>query len=471
MNISNHNKTTHLMISTQLFTTKKLAWRLGLVLAILLILITNYNQQRSLIAMNKMTDLRANAWKSRFTLEQVLSLFKDIETGSRGYAITGDSKFLEPFDHGLAILPNRYAEMKAYFQKSEFNTYVPAKFNWDEIDEAVESRQELANEVIRTRQKIGSSVMQDIALFQDGKDAMDEIRLRFSQLDATAAKRITVINDAVIQLRKKSIINSWITASLGLGFLLIALIILFKERKQRILLAQQLVQSNLTLESNVLQRTAELKNARDEIAAFANTQNLAIEIERRRLSQEVHDQIGQVFTAIKMIVNTLAKNSWPAGQRTAMEQALSAGIASTRRITSELRPALLDDFGFKAAATHYAKEIAIISLLNFKVEITQDDSLNDSQALCLFRILQEAVTNIMRHAKASEVSIFAHAYHGFFTLSISDNGLGFNAKNIRKGAIGLTSMRERAAMLDGNFKVASKETGTVITVSCPIFNK
>lgn len=205
------------------------------------------------------------------------------------------------------------------------------------------------------------------------------------------------------------------------------------------------------------------------IATFAAAQDRAIEQERRRVAREVHDQMGQVFTALRLIVQSIPGEAYPAGQEAAINHALEMGIASARKITAELRPPLLDDLGLAAALEHYLHEIAQTSGLACSVSLSESEKLCAPQALGLFRIVQEAVTNILRHAGATRIEITGYDGDDSYHLRIEDDGFGFDASNVREEAMGLLNMRERARLMQGGCRIEPRrEGGTVVAVSLPL---
>lgn len=209
--------------------------------------------------------------------------------------------------------------------------------------------------------------------------------------------------------------------------------------------------------------------ASQRIASFATAQDQAIEKERRRVAREVHDQMGQVFTAIRLIVQSMPHEVFPAGQEAALQQALEMGIASARRITAELRPPLLDDLGLAAALDHFGKELARSSALVCTVTIRDEERLCGPQALTLFRIVQEAATNILRHAGATRVDITGQGHGDEYHLRIEDDGRGFDQADVRRDAMGLINMRERARLMHGQCEISARPAGgTVVVVSLPL---
>jgi signal transduction histidine kinase len=233
--------------------------------------------------------------------------------------------------------------------------------------------------------------------------------------------------------------------------------------------AAALRDSNLVLEGKVAARTAELAEARNRISAFAAAQEARIEQERRRLAREVHDQLGQVFTAIKLIVQSIPPAALPPEQRESLGHALELGIASARKIAGELRPPLLDDFGLAAALRHLAQETLAPMNLDVEVDVRDEDRLRPAQALALFRIAQEAVTNVLRHANARRIRFLGRRDLDRYFFVVEDNGRGFDPSGVRKGAMGIASMSERANLFGGTVRVnAADGQGTRVEATLPL---
>ena len=215
-----------------------------------------------------------------------------------------------------------------------------------------------------------------------------------------------------------------------------------------------------------------LKIANDRLATIAVEQNHAIESERRRLAREVHDQIGQALLGIKLIINTLPREMFPSGQDTAIAQALEAGITTARKITAELLPPLLDDLGLASALEHLLKNTLADGKLAFEVDIDAQAALNKSQALALFRIAQEAITNTIRHAGAAIVVISGRRDGNRYVFSIEDDGCGFARASARPGALGLISMRDRALLIGATWEIVTRlRGGTAVRVCLPLGNR
>jgi signal transduction histidine kinase len=183
----------------------------------------------------------------------------------------------------------------------------------------------------------------------------------------------------------------------------------------------------------------------------------------------VHDQFGQIVTATKMMVIEMSRNHpevppETVGQITSL---LDEAISVTRRISSELRPPLLDDLGLFAAMQVYARNLSLRSKVEAMVDVDDDELLSASQANQLFRIFQEATTNILRHAQATRIWVRGAARQGNFELEIADDGQGPQA--VREGATGLRNMRERASLAGGSFQFGpGPRCGTMVRVMIPL---
>jgi len=198
------------------------------------------------------------------------------------------------------------------------------------------------------------------------------------------------------------------------------------------------------------------------------------ENERALISREIHDQIGQSLTALKLDLNWMnkyIKNIYPeaAAKLHDMIELVTGTIKDVQRISSELRPGILDDLGLAAAIEWYCDEFEKRTAI--KCSLRLDDSIfGDSQKnLVFFRVLQEALTNVIRHANASSVTIKLHQTQKGTTLTIQDNGIGIAAEMIEStNALGLIGMRERVKQFSGAIDISSKKgDGTKLTIFIP----
>jgi signal transduction histidine kinase len=160
-----------------------------------------------------------------------------------------------------------------------------------------------------------------------------------------------------------------------------------------------------------------------------------------------------------MILHGLPTGTLGADQERLMHQALDGGIATARRLASELRPPLLDDLGLEAALRHMLDGLLAGSAMHVRVALEDASLLDERQSIGVFRIVQEAASNVLRHAQATRFTIESRRTPTGWRLTISDDGAGFDPARVRRGALGLVGMRERAEMLDAQLSVDSTPGG------------
>lgn len=200
------------------------------------------------------------------------------------------------------------------------------------------------------------------------------------------------------------------------------------------------------------------------------------EEERHRLSRELHDETAQVFSAVKMqleaLRSTVGANAGPRLDR--LLALVDQGIASIRQVTSDLRPSLLDDLGLVPALRSLVTEFAERSSLHVTFSASEGVPVLDGHTeLALFRALQEALSNVARHAQANVVQVRLTVSPDQVTLSVNDNGNGFVMERdgrVREaeGRMGMTGMRERMHAVGGDVVFGNGTHGAVVTMHVPM---
>jgi signal transduction histidine kinase len=223
-------------------------------------------------------------------------------------------------------------------------------------------------------------------------------------------------------------------------------------------------------------RAAEqLRESHEQLRALSVYLQTVREEERTRIAREVHDELGQALTSCKLDLSWLA-HRLPRDQKPLLEKtrSLTAHIDSTiqtvRRISSELRPGVLDHLGLVAALEWQANEFQNRTGIRCDLQASVQEPLDPDLSTTLFRIFQETLTNIIRHAGATQVDVRLQEADGRITLEVRDNGRGISkAEAANTHSMGLLGMRERAALLGGTFKInrLSKGTGTKVKVCVP----
>ncbi|HSU28180.1 MAG TPA: PAS domain S-box protein [Chitinophagaceae bacterium] len=224
-----------------------------------------------------------------------------------------------------------------------------------------------------------------------------------------------------------------------------------------------------------LEAEQKLKHSFKEIRMLTEHLQQIREQERTNIAREIHDELGQQLTVLKMDASWLTKKLSSSDESIReklkdLMQLLDGTVRSVRRISAELRPSLLDDLGLVAAIEWHLQEFEKRSgiLIQFQVE-EPDMPVPDELKTGLYRIFQESLTNVARHANATEVTVILASHGGNIVLSIEDNGGGFDRlKASGKKTLGILGMEERTSMMGGNYKITSSPgKGTIVTVSVP----
>ncbi len=200
----------------------------------------------------------------------------------------------------------------------------------------------------------------------------------------------------------------------------------------------------------------------------------AQEAERRSISRELHDQVGQMLTALRMELANLEGIRHAPGEQFAArvreaKQLAEQTLMSVRNLAMGLRPSILDDLGLAPALEWQGREFSRRG--NLPVEVTVDgdlDGLPDSHRTCVFRIVQEALTNCARHAQAKSVRVAVHGGPDAIAVSVQDDGVGFSSAEAAARGMGLVGVQERANELGGTMSIRSEPgKGTTLHVRIP----
>jgi PAS domain S-box-containing protein len=220
---------------------------------------------------------------------------------------------------------------------------------------------------------------------------------------------------------------------------------------------------------------AELRRSFDQLRALTARVQDAREEERKRVAREIHDELGQALTAIKIDLSSLAHEFPPDVPQVekieSIANVVDETIKSIRRISTELRPGILDDLGLIAAVEWAAEEFEARTGTRCRLDLPENDSAIDAdRATAVFRILQETLTNVARHANATSVDVRLVKESGNAILEVRDNGRGVTEEQLSApGSLGIRGMRERALLLEGEFAIQGVPgQGTTVWMRIPL---
>jgi len=192
------------------------------------------------------------------------------------------------------------------------------------------------------------------------------------------------------------------------------------------------------------------------------------ELERSRLARELHDETGQALASILLGLKTLEEQVGE-DPLAVIRELVASALGDVRRLTVELRPPALDDFGLAAALDRLTGVVRERSGLALDVNVAVGAQLDSDTETAIYRIVQEALTNVVKHASARSVSIVVTSSDSHVRAVVEDDGSGFDPAAVREGALGLVGMRERAQLLGGRLELESSPgAGTALVAELPL---
>ena len=301
-----------------------------------------------------------------------------------------------------------------------------------------------------THEEIAKSKLYDFIAAEDRKSVKEEVEKGMKTGSAATEARIVTKNGDKIQYFLSGIVINYENqlCILGTG-------IDISDRKKA---EEELKQSY----KQIRQLTEHLQNIREE--------------ERTGIAREIHDELGQHLTVMKMDASWLNKRLISSEDNAIKEKLrdllklMDNTVKTIRRISSELRPSILDDMGLAAAMEWHLKEFEKRSSIKTHSILPKAEMiLSDTVKTGLFRIFQESLTNVLRHAEAENINVSLQQKNGNLVLSIEDDGKGFEkGKAEEKKTLGILGMKERSFMMGGSYEISSASgKGTLVVVSVP----
>jgi hypothetical protein len=439
------------MIST---TTKLLVpLALGCVVSLLVLVFSERTHSR----LNHANQLISSSIETQAVASQLLALVSDAETAQRGFILTARPQYLEPYTAGLPQIDpilRRLRELTADNPEQREHVGQLAKLVGEKFAEL--------GAVLTLYKKKGPPAAQALIETDVGRRTMDGIRKEVAAIQE--AGRAQLIRRSARWNEDVAFSRFVMTVITGLNLILVIGIYVMARRE-----IVQRERIRKTLEDQVRERTAELSEL------SSNLQNVQEE-ERARLAHDIHDELGSILVTAKMDLSWVyirLKDKDPVlSQKLARAMgSLDEGVDIKRRIIEDLRPTVLDSLGLGAAIDWYVNHTCQRG--NLKCELSVDPvdiQLPSAISIALFRVLQEGLTNILRHAKATTAWITLEQEKAGVTFVIRDDGVGLSrGSEQKKLSHGILGMRQRITALGGQFQIGSGTgTGTTIRILVPL---
>lgn len=400
--------------------------------------------------------------KVQIRIEHLLRLAVDAETGQRGYLLTGRDTQLGRYVDARNEIPVSVNELRMLVRDSPVQAALLAN-----VGALLDARLAILERGIALKRANDESGLADYVQQREGKITMDSLRL---SLDGMANEERLQYERRFSGFERSLVAIRWgFFLVVGLNLLLITLgaVLLGRDARRGRREALEATEHNARLAREVLDRTAEL-------TALSHYLQRLQEDEKARLAREIHDELGGTLAAAKIDLQMLA-NKLPAddARQTRLVRAMSAiddAVQVKRRIIEDLRPSLLDNLGVAAALKWQCSEYEKRSGVPCRVELDDDDLvLPSAPSIALYRVTQEALTNIGKYAQAKNVAVSLRRRGDSWVLRIADDGVGLDpARAQHSGGYGLLTMRERVRALGGDFSIHGRPgEGTVVEVTLP----
>ena len=399
------------------------------------------------------------AQQVRQVLNQLLQTILDAETGQRGYLLTGEARYREPYDAAvkeidgqLQALHTLYADHPAEQSRLvNLSSHVARKLTEMEMS-------------VRLRQTGAEDAWKFVMTTDVGREEMDAIRTQ-------AAALVSLSNNALVQ-GQMQISQSLKTSRIGISVIALAALIafyLYLRQTHALRLAGERQQEALQRERNALEDEVSERTA--SLAELATHLQNVRETERGYLARELHDELGSLLTAAKLDVARLKSrmvDSPDAIQRLQhLTELLNSGIALKRRIIEDLRPSSLSNLGLIASLEILGREFAERSGMQVDMDL-EPVKLDEANQLTIYRMVQESLTNIGKYAEASEATIVLKNYDNHVVAEVTDNGKGFDTRLAKPSTHGLAGMRHRVEAARGKLTVSSQPgQGTKLSAMLP----
>ncbi|MDW5443863.1 CHASE3 domain-containing protein [Polaromonas sp. SM01] len=387
------------------------------------------------------------AQETRGTVNKLLQHMLDAETGQRGYLLTGDPKYLVPYDEATSDLNQTLDTLRRLYtpyqeELAEFGT----------LSRNVSRKLAEMDLSVRMRKQGNEEAWKFVLTTDVGMEQMNAIRSQIVKLIQSS--------DLKMRMAQAQIARSLQLSRLGIALMALAGLLAFYMylRQTRALLnAGRREQASLQRERDQLDK--EVRDRTATLAELATHLQQVREDERGHLARELHDELGALLTAAKLdvarIKSRLGVISPEATERLQhLVETLNSGIALKRRIVEDLRPSSLSHLGLVASLEILTREFEDRSGLSITTDLEMVE-LGGSAQLTVYRLVQESLTNMGKYAEAQHAEVSLHNFDSYITVEVKDDGKGFDSTQVRPTSHGLTGMRHRVEAAGGRLTVTS----------------
>jgi signal transduction histidine kinase len=438
------------------FRPTSLGLGLAMLAALVLVGINEAGYRQSTRALTEIGEAQGE----RLVLNSLVQNIVDAETGQRGYLLTGEARYREPYDAAVKQIGNQFAALRKLYESK------PAeRARLETLTDHVMRKLAEMDMSVRLRESGNDDAWKFVLTTDVGREEMAAIR-------AEAADLLALSNQSLMA-GQAQIARSLAMARLGIGLVALAglfAFFLYLRQTHRLREAGERQQQALERERNALED--EVRERTANLAELATHLQEVRENERGFLARELHDELGSLLTAAKLdaarLKSRLATSPEAIERLQHLTELLNSGIALKRRIIEDLRPSSLSNLGLVASLEILGREFAERSGVQVEMAL-EPVELDESRQLTVYRMVQESLTNIGKYAKASEATIVLKNYGHRVHVEVTDNGLGFDTHKMKPATHGLAGMRHRVEAAHGRLSISSAPgKGTTVRAVLPV---
>ena len=402
----------------------------------------------------------SQAQRTRADLNRLLQHMLDAETGQRGYLLTGDPQYLEPYVAAVSDIKRNLDSLRQFYRASPPELAILAQL----ADRVARKLSEM-DVTVQLRQRNNEDAWKFVITTDVGHEHMEAIREQSAQLIAASTHKMALGEAQITQSLQLARVGIAVVSAIGL-----LAFYLYLRQTNALKLAGEREQESLQRERDRLEQ--QVRERTESLVELATHLQQVREDERGHLARELHDELGSLLTAAKLDVARLKSRLPPdatdAGQRLLhLTGTLNSGIALSRRIVEDLRPSSLSHLGLVASLEILAREFGQGSGLAIATELESVDLVGAEQ-LTVYRLVQESLNNIAKYAQARQVAIRLQDTASHVVVEVRDDGKGFDPARTRPSSHGLAGMRHRVQAAGGQLTVESAEgRGTRICARLP----
>jgi signal transduction histidine kinase len=398
-------------------------------------------------------------------LADVWQLVRQAESSQRGYILLDNPNYLMPFQEASGSLPQALTRLD-----QAFATAPPAlRTDVAEVERLIDAKFQEMRETLEAYRTRGRAAALELMRTDFGVLTMRQIDDRVRNIEKAETASILQASGSWQIRRWVSLATTTAALAACIGLVLLLSRLVVRQLRSRERQAVQLRQRHAELEQLVEQRTAELSELSTHLQSLA-------EQEKSALSRELHDELGGLLVAARMDVSWIeerlrTQDPDVLAHFRRVHEALQSGVDVKRRVVENLRPSLLDNLGlFPALRSQAADACGRAGLRCIERYPHEELRLTPEASITVFRIVQEALTNIVKHARATTVEVTIEPRAPWLVLRIRDDGVGLPLERLRAlRSHGLAAMRQRATSLGGQWQVRGPAGGgTEIEVRLPL---